>query len=136
MIFKARVYRAFYILKKIANNKNMIYIIGFLVGILNGLFASGAGQVLVFYLIYIMKFETHKSRALSVSILSISSIFSITGYFKLKIFEMKYVIISVIISLICGIIGSKIMKKIPSNTLNLIAGILIVSLTLYKIIGG
>ena len=58
----------------------MIYLVVFLVGIINALFAAGSGQILVFYLIYISKLETHKVRALSVAILSISSVFSIFGY--------------------------------------------------------
>ena len=99
----------------------MIYVIGFLIGTLNGLFASGAGQFLVFYLIFILKKETHIARALSVSILSISSIFAVFGYSNF---------------VISGIIGAKLMKKIPANILNLISGILIVGLTIYKMIQG
>ena len=34
------------------------------------------------------------------------------------------------------IIGTKIMKKIPADVLNIISGVLIISLTLYKLIGG
>ncbi|MEG2348488.1 MAG: sulfite exporter TauE/SafE family protein [Clostridia bacterium] len=114
----------------------MIYFIGLLVGFLNGLFASGAGQVLVFYLIYILKKDTHISRSLSVSLLSISSIFALFGYFKLNFFDVKKIIFFVIISLIFGGFGTKIMGKISSNILNLISGTLIVVLTIYKIIGG
>lgn len=114
----------------------MLYFIGYLVGLLNGIFASGAGQVLVFYLIYVMKLDTHKSRTLSVSILSISSIFSLLGYLNLNLITIKFAIFAIVVSLTGGIIGSKIMKKIPSNILNLTAGILIVALTVYKIVGG
>lgn len=114
----------------------MIYIVGLFVGLLNGLFASGAGQILVFYLIFILKKETHLSRALSISILSISSIFAIFGYSKIIRFEIGKVILLIIIAIISGIIGSKLMKKIPANILNLISGILIVGLTIYKLIQG
>lgn len=114
------------------NNNYMIYFVGFLVGILNGLFAAGAGQVLVFYLIYILKLETHKVRALSVAILSISSIFAIFGYKDVIEFDFFKVISLVIISGVTGIIGTKLMKKIPSEVLNLISGILLVGLTAYK----
>lgn len=114
----------------------MIYVVGILVGILNGLFASGAGQFLVFYLIFIKKMETHVIRALSVSILSISSIFAIFGYMTMVKFDFIKICILVAIAIISGIIGSKLMKKIPSNVLNLISGILISVLTLYKIFFG
>ena len=114
----------------------MMYIVGFFVGILNGLFASGAGQFLVFYFIYILKMETHKTRALSVSVISISSIFAIFGYSGFVHFEWGIIITLVIISIIAGIIGAKIMKKIPADFLNLISGLLIAGLTIYKMIQG
>ncbi len=112
----------------------MIYLIGFIVGILNGIFAAGAGQVLVFYLIYFMKVETHKVRAISVAILSISSIFAIFGYKDVIQFDLIKIISLVLIAAITGVIGTKIMKKIPSEYLNLISGILLVSLTVYKML--
>lgn len=112
----------------------MIYFIGILVGLLNGLFASGAGQVLVFYLIFILKKETHLSRALSVSLLSISSIFAIFGYLKLVKIEFSIAVTIGMIAIISGVIGTKLMKKIPANILNLISGVLIVSLTIYKFV--
>lgn len=114
----------------------MIYFVGLFVGMLNGVFASGSGQVLVFYLIFILKKETHMSRVLSVAILSISSIFAIFGYSKLINFDLKIVTILIIIAIISGFIGTNIMKKIPSNVLNLISGILIVGLTIYKMATG
>lgn len=96
------------------------------------MFAAGAGQILVFYLIFIKNIETHDARCLSVSILSISSIFAIIGYSHFASYDLKKVIIVVFISCISGIIGTKLMKKIPANILNLIAGVLITSLTIYK----
>lgn len=112
----------------------MIYFVSFIVGILNGIFASGAGQVLVFYLIFIMKIETHKVRALSIAVLSISSVFAIFGYKEYIEFNVIKITSIILITGITGIIGTKLMKKIPSEILNLISGILVVGLTLYKFI--
>lgn len=114
----------------------MIYFISLITGILNGLFASGAGQVLVVYLVFVKKIETHTARALSVALLSISSIFAIFGYMNFVDFDFKYILVFGIIAAITGIIGTKIMKKIPADVLNIISGVLIISLTLYKLIGG
>ena len=110
----------------------MIYFISLITGILNGLFASGAGQVLVVYLVFVK----HIARALSVALLSISSIFAIFGYMNFVDFDFKYILVFGIIAAITGIIGTKIMKKIPADVLNIISGVLIISLTLYKLIGG
>ena len=114
------------------NNKNMIYLVGFFVGVLNSMFAAGSGQVLVFYLIYFLKLETHKVRALSVAVLSVSSMFAIFGYRNVINFDYKIITPLIVIACISGIIGTKVMKKIPSNVLNLISGILLVILTVFK----
>lgn len=114
------------------NNKNMIYLVGFFVGVLNSTFAAGSGQVLVFYLIYFLKLETHKVRALSVAVLSVSSMFAIFGYRNVLNFDYKIITPLIVIACISGIIGTKVMKKIPANVLNLISGILLVILTVFK----
>ncbi len=114
----------------------MIYLISLIVGILNGMFAAGAGQVLVFYLVFIKKFETHKSRALSICVLSIVSIISLIGYLSIVNLEFSKIITIIITSVITSIIGAKIMKKIPANILNLVSGILIVALTVIKFFMG
>lgn len=112
----------------------MIYFICFVVGVLNALFASGSGQILVLYLIYFLKIETHKVRAVSIAVLSISSFFAIFGYKSLVDFDVYKIVILVIISIFTGIVGTKFMKKIPAQFLNLISGILLVGLTLYKLL--
>lgn len=118
----------------LANNNYMIYFLCFVVGVLNALFASGSGQILVLYLIYFLKIETHKVRAVSIAVLSISSFFAIVGYKSLVNFDISKIVILVIISAFTGIIGTKLMKKIPAQFLNLISGILLVGLTLYKLL--
>lgn len=110
----------------------MIYLIGILCGLLNGLFASGAGQVLVVYLIFCMKKETHLVRAVSVAVLATSSIFAIIGYSSFVDFDIKKVIVLSVIAAISGFVGAKLMKKIPANVLNIISGVLIILLTGYK----
>ena len=112
----------------------MIYFLGLIIGFLNGFFTSGSGQILVFYLVFIKKFETHKSRALSICVLCISSIISLIFLFefsKIKIFEIIFITIS---SILFGVLGTKIMKKINSNILNLISGILLLVLSVIRFI--
>lgn len=114
----------------------MIYLIGILCGLLNGLFASGAGQVLVVYLIFCMKKETHLVRAVSVAVLATSSIFAIIGYSSFVDFDIKKVIVLSVIAAISGFVGAKLMKKITANVLNIISGVLIILLTGYKMFFG
>lgn len=111
----------------------MIYIIGLFVGLLNGLFASGAGQILVIYLIFFKKFDTHVTRAVSVSVLSAASIFAIFGYSNIVNYDLGKVISLALVSGIFGFLGAKLMKKIPADILNIISGVLVIGLTLYNI---
>ena len=112
----------------------MIYFLGILIGALNGFFTSGAGQILVFYLVFIKKYETHMSRALSIVVLSVSSIISLFFHIDFSNIDYIKIIIVIAIGLIFGFIGTKLMKKIQSNVLNIISGILVAGLSLYKFI--
>lgn len=112
----------------------MIYIVSFVTGVINGLFASGAGQVLVFFLIYITKIDTHKARATSMLCTSIASVFSVISYFKMTEFKAVELLIVIICGLAFGALGAKIMKKLNANLLNLISGFVIFSLSMYNII--
>ena len=47
-------------------------------------------------------------------------------------FDIKKVIVLSVIAAISGFVGAKLMKKIPANILNLISGILLVCLTVFK----
>lgn len=114
----------------------MLYFGSFFAGVINGLFASGAGQIVVFVLIYFLNVKTHNARATSVFVISIVTIFTLIRYLfsiKLKLVE---VIIVAICGLIFGVVGSKIMKKIPADYLNLISGIVISGFAIYSLIRG
>ena len=96
-----------------------------IIGTLNGLFSTGAGQILVFYLVYILKKDTKFSREFSLPTFI---------YYLLKIkINILQCIILIAISLIFGYLGNKTMKKMNGNILNLISGIFLVALTSYSL---
>jgi len=112
----------------------MIYLIGLLAGFANGFFTSGAGQIIVVYLIYVLCLDTVKSRATSVICMTIGTIISIFKYMKIIEVDMTKVILVVCVSLMCGYFGPKILKKMNSNIVNLSSGILIVVLGAIKLV--
>ena len=112
----------------------MIYLIGLICGLINGIFASGAGQILVIYLIFVKKIDTHISRATSVLCLSLATMFSIYRYSLVAEFKINQIIIVTITGIIFGKVGAKLMTKINSNLLNLISGIIVVGFSIYNLI--
>lgn len=109
----------------------MIYFIGLISGFVNGFFASGAGNIIILYLVFILKIDSHVGRTISIAVLSITSIYTIFGLRNVINFQFDKVVLILVISGICGIIGSKIMNKIDSKVLNLVSGIIVVSLAVY-----
>ena len=116
------------------NIKDMIYFVGIISGLINGIFASGAGQILVLYLIFIKKLDTYKARATSVLCISIVTIFSIYRYIKLADFKIFEIIIVAAIGIIFGRFGTRLMTKIKPDILNLISGIIITFFSAYNLI--
>ncbi len=119
------------------NNINMLYVIGMISGFINGFFTCGAGQIIIFYLVFIKKSDTYKSRGTSIAVLSLTSIVSLIAYIiaGTKVEFFKCLTVS-LVSLICGVIGSKIMKKMNPNVLNLTSGILMAVLSVISMIKG
>jgi len=112
----------------------MIYLVSLISGIINGLFASGAGQILVFYLVFIQKIETHKGRATCLFCTSIATIVSITNYLNVINAEYSILVVVAIVGIITGYLGSKIMNKIEANKLNLLSGAIITFFAVYNLI--
>lgn len=94
-----------------------------LVGVLNGLFTSGAGQILVFYYIYILKMDSKKKKKKSLITIPIISIVTMLFYIRKSNIDLLNIVLIIIIAIITGQIGNIIMKKINSNLLNTLSGV-------------
>ena len=112
----------------------MIYVGSFLSGVINGVFASGAGQIMVFLLIFILKIETHTARATSVFLMGLVTIVTFVRYLTFIKLEILHVVIVIVTGLLFGIIGSKIMKKLQPDYLNLISGVIVTGFAVYNIL--
>jgi len=104
----------------------LIYII---IGLVNGFFSSGAGQLLIFYLVYILKKDTQKCREFSLTVMPLISIPTFIFYYIKSNIDLKISVILIIISITFGFLGNITMKKINPNILNLISGIFLVIIT-------
>ena len=111
---------------KLYNNISMknlrIILISCLAGIINGMFSTGAGLILVPSLIYILKENEYSARGTTIFIILFLTIINILIYSdkQVFVFDMIYIIAGGIIG---NIIGNKIVYKINRNILSLIFAI-------------
>lgn len=112
----------------------MIYVGSLLSGVINGLFASGAGQIIVFLFIYFLKIETHTARATSVFLMGLITMVTFARYLTFVKLDLIHIMIVIISGAIFGGVGSKLMKKVPPDYLNLISGIIIAGFAVYNLV--
>lgn len=103
-----------------------IAIIGFLVGIVNGIFGSGGGTVLVPCLVFLMGIEDHKAHATAISIILPLSIISSIIYFKYNVTDLSLTLKVVAGSILGAIVGSFLLNRVSIRVLRKIFGIVMI----------
>lgn len=94
-----------------------ISLIGIFTGLLNGLFGSGGGTLLVPAMIFLLGIEEHKAHATAISIILPLAIVSTIIYFKSGIISYGITVKIAIGGVIGGYLGAKLLNKIPNNML-------------------
>ena len=102
--------------------KEFIYkmLIGFFAGIVSGLFASGGGMILVPSFIYILKLKEVESRATSVICILVMVVTSGIFYYTSNYIDWKTGILCAIGGVTGGIVGAKLLNKLPERSLKII----------------
>jgi len=98
-------------------------IIGILAGVVNGLFGSGGGVIIVPALTALFAMEQYKAHATAIAIILPITIVSSFFYIQGKYIDVKIAIFAAIGGIIGGFIGAVFLKKIPSNILRIAFGI-------------
>lgn len=101
--------------------------IGLVTGILNGLFGSGGGTIVVPALNIVMKAEVHKSHATSIAVILPLTIVSATIYVLSGITDWPLTIRVGTGSIVGGLIGALLLNKIKSGLLKKIFGIFMIA---------
>ncbi len=94
-------------------------VIGFLSGIISGLFASGGGLILVPVYVYLLKMSEERARATSILSILPMVIVSSVFYFKFDNIDWNLAFKCAMGGLIGGAIGAKLLKKISPKILKL-----------------
>jgi len=101
-------------------------LIGFITGLINGVFGSGGGTLLVPCLVFIMGVEDHKAHATAISIILPLSIISSFVYFKYDVVDPALTLKVAIGSIIGALVGSSILNRFSVNILRKIFGIFMI----------
>ncbi len=91
------------------------YLIGALIGIVNGFFASGGGIIAVLALENLLKLDPKKSHATAIAIILPLAIAGITVYTKGGFFDMSLTVRASIGGAIGAVIGAKLLSKLPKK---------------------
>lgn len=97
--------------------KFFLLTIGFISGILSGLFGAGGGVIIVLFLSLYMNLDQHNAQATAISITFIAAIISSIIYYYHANLSWSIIMPVAAGSIIGGYIGAKIMNKIPSKYL-------------------
>ena len=108
------------------NNKYKLVAIGLVAGLINGLFGSGGGTIVVPSLVFLLKLQDYKAHATAIPIILPLSIISVIVY----LFNNKVPFDLALFVVIGGIggsyIGAKFLNKIPVKYLRKIFGSVII----------
>ena len=94
--------------------------IGLIAGVISGLFAAGGGMKVVPALIHLFKLEDSKARATSVFAILPMVIASGIFYYKNDYIDWNLGIKCAIGGIIGGVIGAKLLKKMPTKVLRIL----------------
>ncbi len=94
-----------------------IGLLGICTGLLNGLFGSGGGTLLVPGMIFLLNIEEHKAHATAISIILPLAIASTFIYYKSGVISLDTTFKVALGGVIGSYIGAKILNKIPNNIL-------------------
>mgnify|MGYP000967734618 FL=1 len=99
-----------------------LIVIGIVTGLINGVFGSGGGTIVVPSLVFLIKMEDYKAHATAISIILPLSIISTIVYLLNNTIPLKLSLVVMIGGFVGSYIGAKYLRKIPINYLRKIFG--------------
>lgn len=100
-------------------------LIGLTAGLMNGLFGAGGGSVAVPAMELFLGTDEKKSHATAIAVILILSAVSSFFYIRRGYFDLKLWIPVTVGGVIGGLVGAKVLNKIPKAWLKIIFGIII-----------
>jgi len=97
-------------------------IIGLITGLVNGLFGSGGGTIVVPALIILLCMEDHKAHATAIAIILPLTIVSAFFYLKGSFINWELTLKVALGGVIGGYIGAKMLNSVPKKVLRIVFG--------------
>lgn len=100
--------------------------VGVLSGMINGFFGAGGGLLLVPLITYVGKDNTKKAHATTLVCVMFMCLASSVIYFVKKQVDFKLILVCGIGSLIGALIGTKLLKKLKNNIIDLLFSLVLI----------
>ena len=100
--------------------------IGLITGIINGLFGSGGGTLVVPALVFLLGISDYKAHATAITIILPLSIISTFIYFKNDVIKFNIAFMVTLGGILGSFIGAKTLKKVPTQILRKVFGSIII----------
>lgn len=110
--------------KKIFNIKFIL--LGLITGLINGIFGSGGGTILVPGMFFLLKISEHKAHATAISVILPLSIISTVIYLNHGLIVWDIALKIILGGVIGGFIGARLLNKVPGNILRKIFAIFMI----------
>ena len=110
----------------IIKKKYLLYVVGFIAGLVNGLLGSGGGVILVTSLVFLYKLHDHKAHATAISIILPLSVISAFIYIKAGIATMGATLLVTAGSVIGAYFGSKSLNRLSISFIRKLFGIVMI----------
>lgn len=108
------------------NNNYKLLALGLVTGLINGVFGSGGGTIIVPALVLFLGLEDHKAHATAISIILPLSIISTIIYFFNNTIPFKTALMVMAGGLVGSYIGAKMLNKVPKQVLRKLFGSVII----------
>ena len=116
------------------NELILLLIIGFIAGILGGMFGIGGGIVVIPALVFFMGFSQHEAQGTDLAfMLAPIGILATMNYYKKGFVNIKFAVILMISFVVGAYLGSMITMHIPDKILKKLFGIVLLYVS-YKMI--
>lgn len=103
-------------------NNLKLLALGFVTGIINGIFGSGGGTIIVPALVLLFGLKDYKAHATAISIILPLSVISTIIYLFKNTIPIKLSLLVVAGGLVGSYLGAKMLNKVPTNILRKVFG--------------